>query len=1322
MSHKFLAWLLISCSMLLSCSRETKSEYAPIARVLNEIGSQDVNNICEDQYGFMWISSKHGLFRYDGNNYLFFSHDNADRTSISSTYVNQVFCDSKGRIWAATQKGVDHFDYDAGVFTHHPLSEANNYAVAIVENDRNEILAFTNKSIFKLNEESGVFEKIAITNNTTTGSIHKCKNGDFWILTWGAAEFNRFDSEAMISETIRNDSGILLSASNGEKIIFRDQDGLGVFNMCSKSFETLPLALQDPVLSDARFLACPDDTTLFIQTREDFWIWNSQKNELILGADRNSPYQIRDRQPFHTFLFMDSHGNLWTGDGTGGARQINREQDGTERFMSTLNGRDNKVIVQKDLLWTIVDNRVLELYSISDNRIATCDLPTLTGLNGTYQLYDAVFGEVLVTCGGSVFSIKRQGDGLSLKDRWNVGSGHLLSSIAMDNEGQIWGYGRWGDIHHTSPGGRELEQFVINNPFGPSSATASIVMDTGEIIFAIHNGGLIQINPANGQFKPIEILPGNPQLYVPSLYEDKDGVLWVATTEHGLFKCDIIKGDVEQMPEFKDDWICYVGEDREKNIIVCTDKKIFRMDADGAGFVNIWEVPNGIPDYALSFLELPGRSYCKTSSAYLRFQPMMESYQNLSDKINEIDVCNGNELISILRSKGGSFYFKPQNKLTTFRILIPEPLSYPARIDDCIQVKNKNGSWNDLYSHEFLLYNLNYGNNHIRLRTKNLYTGVPGEEVYLNLFRKRPLLLSIVAQLLYLLIAGILLFNIVRTLQELRHKKEEAKLKMEGMDFFANISHEFRTPLTLISGASDALKSNGAKDQSKPLHVIQRNTQRMLMLVNQLLDFNKIEHDALPLAVSETNISSLTEDIVLAFSYGAEEKNIKLECFGFEDNVSGWIDCDKYEKILYNLLSNALKFTSEGSITVDGEVITPARVAETFALSPDILDEGNWLMVKVSDSGIGIPKEMVAKIFDRFVEAKNTAGGVGIGLYYSNALVKRHHGFIKAFSGGDLDDSTQKGSTFVFAVPIDKSAYSDKEVADAPGVLRGDFVLPVVGNGGEDASGHIEGNEGHDDENRPKLLIVDDDVEIVTYLKDLLSHDYQVRACFNATTGYGLVQKENPDIVISDILMPEIDGLKFCAMIKNNIEMSHIPVILLTAKAGSEDQIKGLDLGADAYIAKPFNPDYLKAVIRNILSKRKRLREMFASSAGKADMEGSADFLPAGDKTFMDRLYDLMEQNISSGTLDIQEATKTLGLSRTKFFVKVKALTGLSPNEYFKSYRLNKAMEMIKEGKTKLSVIADLTGFSSSGHFASSFKSQFGKLPHEINGSKDDKD
>ena len=1330
MMTRYLITLFLGfCAILPGCRRETQDDSHPMARVLNEIGSQDVNNICEDQYGFIWISSKHGLFRYDGNNYLFFSHDNSSQESISSTYVNQVFSDSKGRIWAATQKGVDHFDYETGVFTHHPLAEANNYSVAIFENNHNEILAFTNRSIFKLNEESGVFEKKAIVNNPSANSIHKCSNGDFWILPTGTAQFNCFDSEAAISETIWNDSGIYSSASNGEKIIFRDQDGLGMFNMYSKSFETLPPALQAPVFSNAFFLACPNDTTLFIQTPGDCWIWNSNKGELVNWADRNSPFEIQDAQPFHSFLFMDSHGDLWTGDGAGGFQHINRELDGTERFMSTLNGRDNKVIVQKDLLWTIVNNRTLEAYSTSDGVIATCDLPTLTGVSGVYQLYDSWFEEVLVSCASSVFAFKRQGDGLSLTKRWQVESGQRLSSIVLNGEGQIWGYGGRGDIYRASMDGDVMERFNISNPFGSFSATTSLLMDTGEIIFAIHNEGLIQINPANGQFKPIEILPGNPQLYVPSLYEDKEGFLWIATTEHGLFKYNLGNGEMEQVPAFKGDWICYVGEDREGSIMVCTDKQIFRKDADGDGFVTVWEVPDGIPDYALSFLVLPEISYCKTSSAYLRFHPTEASYQDLSDKFKEIDICNGNDLIKILWDKDGSFSYKPQNKLTTFRILIPDPLFHRVRIDNSIQVKKDKGKWNNLYSHEFSLYDLNYGGNTVHLRAKNLYNDVSGKEVSLNIFRKRPPLLSIPAQLLYFLIAGVLLFYIARILRQLRHKREEArmfqhqyemeqKVKMEGMDFFANISHEFRTPLTLISGASDALKSSGDKDQNKLLRVIQRNTRRMLMLVNQLLDFNKIEHDALPLSVSDTDISGLTEDIVHSFSFSAEEKNINLECFGFEEKLTGWLDSDKYEKILYNLLSNALKFTPEGTITVEGGVITPARVGEIFSLSPDSLNEGDWLMVKVSDSGIGIPKEMVEKIFDRFVEAHASAGGAGIGLYYSKALVKRHHGQIKAFSGGDLDDSSQKGSTFVFAVPIDKSAYSGKELAENSQTIRQDrFVIPA-GSEEKEAKKLPEDSLDLTDENRPKVLIVDDDVEIVQYLKDLLSHDYKVLACFNATTGYSLIQKENPDIIISDILMPEIDGLKFCAMIKNNIEMSHISVILLTAKAGMEDQIKGLDLGADAYIAKPFNPDYLKAVIRNILSKRKRLREMFASGARTADMEGSADFLPAGDKILMDRLYDLMEQNLSSGTLDIQEATRTLGLSRTKFFFKVKALTGMSPNEYFKSFRLNKAMEMIVEGKTKLAVIADLTGFSTSGHFASSFKKQFGKLPSDINKTK----
>ena len=540
-----------------------------------------------------------------------------------------------------------------------------------------------------------------------------------------------------------------------------------------------------------------------------------------------------------------------------------------------------------------------------------------------------------------------------------------------------------------------------------------------------------------------------------------------------------------------------------------------------------------------------------------------------------------------------------------------------------------------------------------------------------------------------------------------QEKEQERKVNQMNMSFFANISHEFRTPLTMISGpvAQLASASEMTADNRKLLDIVQRNIHRMLRLVNQLLDFNKLENDTLRLKVREIDIISQLNNLADLFKVNAEEKGVIFNTFGLEESYTIWADDDKIDKMCFNLLSNAMKFTSRGGkVELILDVITREDALGIFNLK-DTDTDTRWLKIQVKDSGPGLPEDQLERIFERYYQLENqTRGsynwGTGIGLYFARTLAAMHHGYLKAGNR-----TTGRGAVFTLLLPVSESSYSETEKvnlggAEEPLRYKTDFVKL---NGAADA--HIA------DEDRKLILVVDDDTDIVHYLKEMLSSQYNVITSFDADTAYVLMKEKAPDVVISDVVMPDKTGYDLCKKIKENIQLSHIPVVLLTAMATVDDQVRGLDSGADAYVTKPFEPQYILALIASLLKNREKARTMLIESTEVQELEENV--LSPQDNAFMTELYQLMENELSNSELDVSRMTELLHISRTKFYYKVKGLTGENPSVFFKRYKLNRAAQLIQERKYNVSEIADMTGFSTLSHFSTSFKKQFGVSPSE---------
>ena len=567
-----------------------------------------------------------------------------------------------------------------------------------------------------------------------------------------------------------------------------------------------------------------------------------------------------------------------------------------------------------------------------------------------------------------------------------------------------------------------------------------------------------------------------------------------------------------------------------------------------------------------------------------------------------------------------------------------------------------------------------------------------------------------------------------RIKQSLREKAVIQRMSDANMRFFTNMAHEFRTPLTLISGALGLIDDHRLPEGERHAHhIISSNTGRMLRLVNQLLDFKKLEADMLKLNVQPYRVTNLIESIVEMFQNGFEEKQIELAVDIRSTNDLVWIDPDKYEKVLFNLLSNALKYTpTRGKVTLTVKPIESQDAARLAPL-PDIPTDGRWLLTQVSDTGIGIPDQLMPYIFERYYQTPEGAthqNGSGIGLFFCRGLVELHHGAIRAIHNPDADC----GTSFYFLLPIEKAAYKPDELSQAIAFEQAPKPKESVSVVTIDTPSPLP-----TDDHRPTVLVVDDDTEVLRFLRLILQPSYQVVTQSSAIEAIAWLSEATPDLIVSDVMMVGMDGYELCSRLKKDVTYCHLPIVLLTAKVSIEERIHGLNVGADAYVTKPFDPDYLKALIGSLLDNRVRLRHLLTSSTSVRDVrveplqEEGVEVNPEikdvaetaileQDSVFMTRLYAFMEEHISDAELDLPQLLDVVAMSRSKLYYKMQSLVGQSPNAFFRTYRLNRAAEMIREGKEKIAYIGQLTGFSSSSHFAASFKKQFGVLPSEYKG------
>lgn len=1353
LTFPFLLLLYILCTAT-SCRKMESIQQSEITisnpLVTNNISNQQVNAFAEDAQGHIWIGTFRGLNKYNVHEFhQYFCTD--DSLDLPDNQIKDMLCDSKGRLWISTVNGVCRYT-DKDNFKHIPSDMTNKNGIQLLEGTDGRIFLNYTSHLSVYNPTTEEMNCVIPQLDPQGTMIVKCfidAEAQLWVVTPRTLRcYDYYSMQLKDSVAINKNSRYFYLHKDG-KIWLTGSRTLLLFDTHTHQFTDLPPALaQHSVLREAEitYIHPYGNNSLLLNTsRHGMFCYNYANNTIAHQGDEDFPFEVPEFQI--SCMFTDSQNNLWIGSTDQGYTVCYHYK---ERFNNDNYIRsyfNNKSVVsasaeKNGILWITTLSDGVYRYDLNNKKVVSIDMEKIfpesrqKAVRVNQIFVDNDNNLWMTVTNNKVLKCQYSNNDLHIINEYDI---KYPMSITQDYNGSIWIGTASPYVYKIAPEEkvfREIKAFDISTGSNFTFIPGLLAMKDGNLLVAALDKPMQLINT---QTEAVKELLLNKEDYkacikrsviIPTaLYEDMQGDIWIGTVSNGLLRYSPYNGKIQPMPGTACTDISGIEEDTQGNLWVSTLYGLSRYDRTTNRFTNYYEA-DGIGGN-----QFYDRASCRLSDGTLvfggthgltLFNPIdVQIRRNIPLLFENLKVHNklihpGNE-----ECISKHLSYNPDIKLNYnqngFSIsFVALDYSEHERVHYYYMLEGFDRYWIDASNNREAYYaNLPAGCYTFKVRIMDNDRNIVEAENSITVTVEPAPWRTWWAYTLYLLLAAGVVFLFLRALHRIRLEKEQARraeqekeqeqrVNKMNMSFFANVSHEFRTPLTMISGPVAQLCESPEIDgnNKKLLHIVQQSVNRMLRLVNQLMDFNKLENDTLKLKVKRTDVVTELKHIMEIFNVNAQSKDISLITTGIEDSFLMWLDADKIDKITTNLLSNALKFTPRGGkIEVNFDVITGEEARQAFRI-PQEQTFAQYIKLEVADTGIGIPEEQTERIFERYYQLNNQSvgsynWGTGIGLYYARSLAHLHHGLLKA---GNRTDG--QGAVFTLILPTSDEAYSPEE-RDNEQQEQGK-AYPLQTEPTTDASTHDEEEE---DDTLKKILVVDDDTEVAHYLKVLLSPTYRVICRFNAEDAFKAVSEEAPDLVLSDVVMPGTDGYTLCRKIKEDLQLCHTPVILVTAKANMEDQVEGLNTGADAYVTKPFDPTYLQALIQSQLKNREKVRALLGRNTQTDAI--ADDVLSPQDNAFMTELYRLMENELSNPELDISHMTELLKISRTKFYYKVKGLTGENPSSFFKTYKLNRAAELIKEGKYSISEIADMTGFSTHSYFSKAFKKQFGIAPSE---------
>ena len=1340
--------VILSAICLLACGgKESVSEtrYSEIESpvIANDLSNQKVTAIAEDAQGHIWIGTFRGLNKYNVHEYhQYFCTD--DSLGLPDNQITHLLRDSKNRLWIATVNGICRYTNQDN-FKFIPIEANNKNVHQIIEDRKGRIFMNTVSQLYAYNPET---ERITCVlpdldpNHTFYVQCHIDAGNNLWVTT--SAALYRYDPA-----TLQRKDSIALrgypynSYLHNNDLWITGNHTIAIFDTRTRAFKQLPPSIaRHPVLrnADINYIHPYGNNGLLLNTAKHGMFYYNPTTESVTGQDENGfPFEMPRFKI--SKMFTDSQQNLWIGSVDQGytVRYNYKERFNNDNYLRT--ELDKKSVIslsagKDNRLWisTLMDG--IYIYDTKTREIKHIDPELFFAQDKQKDIYvnqlmvddsDAIW---MSTTNNEILKGHYTPDGqLKIEERYPI---FLPMSIMQSPDGTIWIGTATVNVYALRPGEKEFRQVKLFEGF--TFVPGLTMIDNSQLMVAGFYQPLKKINIGDLTTSLVDISEEDQKacirrsVFIPTaLHKDTYGAIWIGSVSNGLMCYYPDTGRMIPVPGTSCLDISGIEEDLQGNLWISTQYGLSKYDrttkhftnyyaADGIGGNQFYDRAScRLPDGTLVFGGTHGLTFFNPIDVPIKRNiPLLFSDLKIHNRL--IRPQQNGQTISEHLSYSPDIHLEHDENSFSLSFSALDYSEYD-RVHYQYHLEGFDNYWIDARNnHEAYYANLPAGEYVFHVKITNNDKSIVEAENSIRIIVYPAPWRTWWAYSIYFILATAIVLLFLRALLRIRTEKEaarharlekeqEQRLNRMNMSFFANISHEFRTPLTMISGPVTQLCNNPRieGEEKNLLCIVQRSVNRMLKLVNQLMDFNKLENDTLRLQVKRSDIIACLQRQVSIFQVNAKDKHIVLNAYGLEDTFLMWLDEDKVEKIFGNLMSNALKFTPQGGkISVSFDVISREQASPLFGLQPD--DHATqYIKVSVANTGQNIPEDKIEKIFERYYQLGNQAEGTynwgtGIGLYYARSLAMLHHGQLKAHQPDEGE-----GAVFTFILPVGDAAYAEDERAAEPGNQSEAFPLTTPSCPAEKTV--------KPDEEQPKILVVDDDTEVAHYLRTLLSAHYKVICRFNADDALKAMREEAPDLILSDVVMPGKDGYQLCREIKEDLQLCHLPVILVTAKATVENQVEGLNTGADAYVTKPFDPTYLLALIKSQLKNREKARSMLGKATQTDNIE--ENILSPQDNVFMTDLYHLMENELSNPELDVARMTELLRISRTKFYYKVKGLTGENPSTFFKTYKLNRAAELIAEEKYTVSEIADMTGFSTLSHFSKSFKKQCGVNPSE---------
>ena len=1322
---------------------------------LNDLPNDEVQKVFQDREGFMWFATRYGLCKYDGYQVTTIKSDIHHPDLLTSNNIRCLGDDADHNLWIGTFEGVNVLNKATGVVRKTgDLKGSHSNVSSILVTRNNSVWVSSDTCLYRYNVQADSLE--IITNDGMDklfvgpeNELFEDSDGDIWIGSWnhGLHRFSPSENKLYTYPPFnpRNSAHTIFEDSRKNIWIGGWDEGLYLLknpkDMERLSWEVFKHNVHNSSsLSDNIVYALNEDLntgTLWVGTRSGVSVMSlDSPGKFINYKPTESPYYIPHNEI--NSIIRDKSGKLWLGSIGGGVFMVDTRKPKFELFhfkapdKSVLTVAVRSLFVDKDdMVWMGVGNYGVAKYNRATNHYSFySELPEFSEIAGMPTTYSIMqrkeSGELWFGSYNGGLYIYKEGEKVKqyLPDNSDFVMHNIVTALYEDQYGNCWVGTRTGlGIKRADGKGYLFKNMRTENADLSSAYIRDILEDAnGDIWLASTNLGVIRISgdirkPESLQYASYSLQ--NDKIRAKSiicLKYDSQGRLWVGTEGHGLFVYNRDKDIFESKSmeyNLQGDLVGSIEEDDHGNLWLGTNKGLIRLSIGANQKVIEQRLYTAVDGLQNNFF-IP-HSSCKSGNrlffggfgGYNSFNPedLNIDARDVPFQITDVKIYNNSfsTLDEKLRNR-----ISPKTPSFTDRIVLPYTYNNFNIEFASLTYKNpelnkyayklvgfeKDWQYTDATRHFAYYNNLKSGTYTFQLRATNENGIWSGHIRELTVVILPPFWATWWAYLIYFFIIVAIIYyayRVTKNRMKLKNSLELQKMEKEKaeelnhtkLQFFTNITHELLTPLTIISATVDELKIQ-APQYTSLYPVIGTNIQRLIRLLQQILEFRKAETGNLKLRVSPGDLAVFIRNEAEAFQPLIKKRKLHFSILCDPDEIYGYFDTDKLDKILYNLFSNAAKYSHEGGFI---------RINLTYA------DTKDYIVITVKDDGEGISPENQKTLFKRFYEGdyrKFNTIGTGIGLSLTKDLVELHGGTIR------VESELGMGSTFFVRLPIERSYFKEEEIDET--------IIPV--------SKTVSGIEPDihelpkvNEEKKYSILVLEDNEDLLQLMLTLLSREYNVFTAENGKEGIVIIENEEIDLVVSDIMMPEMDGIEFCRHIKSELDFSHIPVILLTAKNKEEDRAEAYESGADGFISKPFNLAVLHARIKNLLKTKERMARDFKN---QLVFEVKDLNYTSIDEEFMQKAVDCVNRYLDDPDFDQPQFIEEMGTSKSTLYKKLKSLTGLNTSSFIRNIRLKAAIKIMEEKKgIRVSELAYAVGFNDPKYFSSCFKKEFGMLPSE---------